>query len=54
MLEKQFKISNSKMNSILQFLANTRHKNALISVDVNHLLKPQESRLKDLIDDVDK
>ncbi|CAI9303783.1 unnamed protein product [Lactuca saligna] len=43
---KKFKILNSKMNSILQFLADTGRKNSVSGVEVEYLLKYQESRLK--------
>ncbi|CAH1446505.1 unnamed protein product [Lactuca virosa] len=51
---KQFKILNSKMNSILQFLADTGSKHYVSGVEVDYLLTTQESRLSTLIDDVDK
>ncbi|CAI9274778.1 unnamed protein product [Lactuca saligna] len=51
---KQFKILNSKMNSILQFVVYTRSKHSVSGVKVEYLLKAQESRLKTLIENVDK
>lgn len=39
---------------VLQFLADTGSKNFLSNIKVGYLIKAQESRLKDLIDDVDK
>ncbi|CAH1432086.1 unnamed protein product [Lactuca virosa] len=51
---KQFKILNCKMISILQFLADTGNKHSISGVEVEYLLKTQESRLKTLIENVDK
>ncbi|CAI9269990.1 unnamed protein product [Lactuca saligna] len=54
MLGKQFKILNSKMNSVLQLLANTGGKNYVSRVEFEYLLKAQESRLQSVIKDVAK
>lgn len=42
---RQFNILNSKMNLILQFLADTGSKHSISGVEVDSLLKDQESRL---------
>lgn len=54
MFGKQFKILNTKINMILQFLVDIGNKNSLSRIEVDYLLKAQQSRLKNLIDDVDK
>ncbi|CAI9291038.1 unnamed protein product [Lactuca saligna] len=47
-------ILNSKMNYILQFLADTGGKNSLNGVEVKYLLKYQDSLLRKIIESVDK
>lgn len=51
---KQYKILNSKMNSLFQFMGNTIGKNCVTRVEVDYLLKAQESRLRTLNGEVDK
>lgn len=43
MSSKQFKILNSKMNYLLQFMADTGGKNYVNRVEFDYLLKDQES-----------
>lgn len=43
MSSKQFKILNSKINSLLQFFANTGGKNYVTRVEFDYLMKAQEN-----------
>ncbi|CAI9299835.1 unnamed protein product [Lactuca saligna] len=51
---KQFKMLNSKLNSILEFLNDSVGKTYVSGVEVEYLLKSQESSMYTLIEDVDK
>ncbi|CAH1418284.1 unnamed protein product [Lactuca virosa] len=51
---KQFKILNSKMNSILQFLNDSVGKSFVSGFEVKYMLKSQESCIRTLLEDVDK
>ncbi|CAH1449341.1 unnamed protein product [Lactuca virosa] len=50
---KQLRIINSKINSLLQITVDTRGKNYVTGVEMDYLLKSQESRLRNLIEVVE-
>lgn len=54
MPDKHFKILNSKMNSILQISSDIIGKTSVSCVEVEYLLKVQETRTLTLIEDMDK
>ncbi|CAI9282324.1 unnamed protein product [Lactuca saligna] len=51
---KQFEILNQKLNSLLQIQANGRGKNSISSLEMDILLKRQENRLHDEIQNADR
>lgn len=54
MSDKHFKILNSKLNSILQFIHNSVRMSSVSGQEVKYLLKSQEARTNTLVDGVDK
>ncbi|CAI9265639.1 unnamed protein product [Lactuca saligna] len=53
MSRKQFKILNTKLNSLLQLLLDARNCHSVQGIEVNVMLKAQELRLKALIEHID-
>lgn len=51
---KKFMILNSKRNYILHFLDDSAGKSSVSGVDVEYLLKPQESRTRTSIESMEK
>lgn len=51
---KQFKILNRKLNSLLQLHADAKSRHNVTGIEVDVILKAQESRLKSIMDHMDK
>lgn len=49
---KQFKILNSKINSLLQVVVDIGGKNYVSGVEMEYMMKAQESRLRQLIEGI--
>lgn len=54
MSSKQFKIFNSKINSMLQILADTGGKKSISGVEVEYIFKSRESHLRTIIESLYK
>ncbi|CAI9289560.1 unnamed protein product [Lactuca saligna] len=51
---KQFKILNSKMNSLFQIVADNEGKHYVTGTEMDYLMKAQESQLRNLIADIEQ
>lgn len=51
---KQFKILNSKIKTLLQVVADTGGEHYVSGVEVQYMMKPQESHVRDLMEGIEK
>ncbi|CAH1425566.1 unnamed protein product [Lactuca virosa] len=54
MAGKHFKILNNKLNYLLQIQDDTKGRNSMSAVEVVYLLKSQESRLRSMVENIEK